>query len=399
MPYAREAFSLLGEPLVKDGRTLTADDVRDAEILAIRSTTKVNRDLLEGSRVRFVGTATIGTDHMDKAYMDGAGIKWCFAPGCNANSVSEYVTTALLRLATRHGFSLADRTIGVIGVGNVGRLVVQKAEALGMKVLRNDPPRERGEERQGDRETRRHGDDGKQRRGEKEKNWYSLDEVLKEADIITLHVPLTKTGTDATWHMADRNFFGRMKPGCIFFNCARGAVVNTADLLNAMDEGIVSHAVIDTWEGEPAFSTELLKRADIGTPHIAGHSFEGKVFGTVMVYQEACKFLGVEATWTPDNLLPPPVVPSVDVDCTGLRDEEALWKIASRVYDIEADDRRLRDGTFGDDKVRSAHFDRLRAKYPVRREFRFTRVTLANAQAELAEKVSMLGFQVDLKAR
>jgi len=382
MPYAREAFSLLGEPLVKDGRTLTAADVRDAEILAIRSTTKVDRALLEGSRVRFAGTATIGTDHMDIAYMESAGIKWCYAPGCNANSVSEYVTTALLCLATRHGFTLEGKTIGVIGVGNVGTLVVKKAQALGMRVLMNDPPRER-------LQTTDH------RPQTTEGRWSSLDEVVEKSDIITMHVPLTKAGQDKTYHMADANFFSRIKPGCIFLNCARGAVVNTSDLMRVMDKGIVSHAVIDTWEGEPGFNSELLQRVDIGTPHIAGHSFEGKVYGTVMVYKEACRFLGVEASWTPDSLLPPPVVPSVSVDCAGLKDEEVLWKIVSRVYDIEADDKRLREGGMKDGNARSAHFDQLRGKYSIRREFRFTRVTLRGARSELMKKVVDLGFRVD----
>jgi erythronate-4-phosphate dehydrogenase len=388
MPYVREVFSLLGQPLVKDGRIITGEDIRDAEIMAIRSTTKVSREMLEGSKVRFVGTATIGTDHMDKAYMDSVGIKWCYAPGCNANSVSEYFTTAILRLATRHNISLEGKTIGVIGVGNVGSLVVKKAAALGMRVLRNDPPRER-------EAAKRKAQSGKR----EEKHWASLDEVLKEADIITLHVPLTKTGQDATYQMAGRKFFEKMKPGCIFFNCARGGVVNTSELLAAMDHKIVSNAVIDTWEGEPVFRTDLLKRVDIGTPHIAGHSFEGKVYGTVMVYQAACKFLGVEATWTPDNLWPPPIVPEIEADATGLRDEEILWKIVSRVYDIEGDDKRLRDGSGEDDKERSAHFDRLRSKYPIRREFRFTKVSLGNARPELRKKVSELGFQIDLKPR
>ena len=377
MPFVKEAFSLLGEPLVKDGRTITGADVKDAEIMAIRSTTKVSREMLEGSKVRFVGTATIGTDHMDKAYMDGAGITWCYAPGCNANSVSEYFTTALLRLATRHNISLEGKTIGVIGVGNVGSLVVKKAKTLGMRVLRNDPPKERLE------------------KSTEENKWYSLDEVLREADVITLHVPLTKTGQDATYQMAGRSFFEKMKPGCVFFNCARGGVVNTNELLSAMDCKTVSHAVIDTWEGEPVFRTDLLKRVDVGTPHIAGHSFEGKVYGTVMVYQAACKFLGVKATWAPDNLWPEPIVPEITEDAAGLRDEEVLWRIVSRVYDIEADDRRLRDGSVEDDKTRSAHFDCLRSRYPVRREFRFTRVTLCNGRPELKQKVSELGFMID----
>jgi len=313
---------------------------------------------------------------MDKAYMDSVGIKWCYAPGCNANSVSEYFTAALLCLATRHDFTLEGKTIGVIGVGNVGSLVVKKAATLGMKVLKNDPPKEREEKRT----------------GEEARKWQKLDDVLREADIITLHVPLTKSGPDATHQMADKDFFAKMKPGCIFFNCARGGVVNTNELLAAMDRRKVEYAVIDTWEGEPVFRKDLLERVDIGTPHIAGHSFEGKVYGTVMVYEEVCKFLGIEATWTPDNFWPSPIVPEIEADAADLRDEEVLWRIVSKVYDIESDDKRFRGGNVDDDKARSAHFDRLRAKYPVRREFRFTRVTLRNANSDLKKKISELGF-------
>ncbi len=392
MPYAKEAFSTLGETLVKDGRKITADDVRDADILAIRSTTMANKALLKGSRVKFVGTATIGTDHMDTAWFDSAGIKWCYAAGCNANSVSEYLTSALLCLADRHNLTLKGRTIGVIGVGNVGGLVVKKAETLGMKVRKNDPPRQRSEVRGQRSEIRG------QREGEKE-GWTGLDELLPEADVVTLHVPLTKTGQDATFHMADEKFFAKMKPGCIFINCARGAVVETDVLLKAMDKGIVSHTVIDTWEGEPKYRQDLLDRVDLGTPHIAGHSFEGKVMGTVMVYEEVCRFLGVKPTWTIEGRWPPPLVPEVNVDATGKRDEKVLWEIVRSVYDIQADDRRMRDREHSTLDTRhptssalAAHFDRLRREYPMRREFRFTKVLPANASEELRRKVVNLGF-------
>lgn len=375
MPYAKEAFSTLGDILVKDGRKITAEDVRDAEILAIRSTTNANRALLEGSRVRFVGTATIGTDHMEIPWYEERGIKWCYAPGCNANSVSEYITAALLCLANRHGFSLAGKTVGVIGVGNVGRLVVKKAEALGMNVLANDPPKEDAPETANERK------------------WTSLDELLARADVVTFHVPLTKGGRYPTFHMADKALFGKIKHGAIFMNMARGAVLVTDELLNAMHNGVVSHAVIDTWEGEPAFRKDLLGKVDIGTPHIAGHSFEGKVNGTVMVYQEACRFLGVDAGWSPEGLLPAPIVPEVKVDAAGRSDEQALWEIVRKVYDIEADDRAMRQ--CGDDAIaRAAHFDKLRKNYPVRREFRFTRVSVMNASPSLSKKVSTLGFSV-----
>lgn len=373
MPYAMECFSTLGETVIREGRAISPADVRDAEILALRSTTKVNRDLLAGSRVRFVGTATIGYDHFDVPYLEQAGIRWCYAPGCNANSVSEYLTSALLCLAHRHRFPLAGKTVAVVGVGNVGRRVVKKAEALGLRVLQNDPPRR---DQTGDPAFR------------------PLDEILPEADIVTLHVPLTRGGPYPTWHMGDESFFRRLKSGCIFINSARGGAVVTDALLDAIRKGIVAHTVIDTWEGEPAYRRDLLGRVDIGTPHIAGHSFEGKVNGTVMVYEAACRFLGRAPTWKVDGLLPPPLVPRIAVDSRGLCDAEALWEVVRQVYNIEEDDLRLRSGSAESDELRAKQFDRLRKDYPVRREFPYTEVAAQNASLELRQAIARLGFRI-----
>lgn len=372
MPLAREAFQTLGSVVAKDGRTIAPADVADADILAVRSTTKVNAALLDGSRIRFVGSAVIGTDHLDIPYLARRGIRWCGAAGCNAESVAEYVTAALLCLAARHKFTLAGRTIGVVGVGNVGRLVVGKARALGLRVLQNDPPRERAE-----------GGD-----------FVSLDRVLAESDILTLHVPLTRSGPDATFGMAGRDFFARLKPGAIYINAARGGVNATDALLDAMDRGIVAHAVIDCWEGEPTYRLDLLRRADLATPHIAGHSYEGKVMGTVMVYREACRFLGMEPAWSHEPLMPPPPMPEVTLDMSGGPAESALHGIVKKVYAIEEDDRRLRSGAAQDDSTRAAHFDALRGNYPMRREFRFTRVDVKNATADVVRTAAALGFSV-----
>jgi erythronate-4-phosphate dehydrogenase len=375
MPFAMEAFSTLGETRILEGRLIKAVDVRDTEILALRSTTKVTRELLDGSKVRFVGTATIGTDHLDISYFDQAGISWCFAPGCNANSVSEYVTASLLYLACKHGITLAGKTLGVIGVGNVGSKVVQKAHALGMRVLLNDPPRERthaGNE-----------------------TFVSLNQVLAEADIITCHVPLTKTGPDKTVHLADASFFANAKPGLIFLNAARGPVVDSNALLQALDSGRVSHAVLDTWEGEPDYRMDLLARVDIATPHIAGHSFEGKVMGTVMVYQAVCKHLGVPATWSHEPLMPVPIVPEVVVDVAGKGDQTVLREVVRQVYDLEGDDRRFRASAVMDEKTRMRNFDALRSDYPERREFRYTTVKLNGGSRNLALTLGHLGFKVE----
>jgi erythronate-4-phosphate dehydrogenase len=371
MPYALEAFSTLGDAVILEGRHIRKADVKEARILALRSTTKVDRELLEGSNVGFVGTATIGTDHLDIPYMEQAGIRWCFAPGCNANSVSEYITAALLVLAGRGGYRLEGLTLGVVGVGNVGSRVVKKAEALGMRVLKNDPPLQR-----------RTGDPA----------FVSLDRIRDEADIVTFHVPLTKTGPDATVHLAGEAFFGGLKKPIVLLNAARGPVVDPQALVRALDAGRVKQVVLDTWEGEPAFSRSLLDRVDIGSPHIAGHSFEGKVAGTMMVYAAACEWLGVAPSFSPEALLPPALVPELMVKAAGRADEDVLREIVKPVYDIEADHARMR-AIDAAEAARGKEFDRQRKDYPMRREFRYTRVTAAGASPALLAKLKGLGFK------
>lgn len=384
MPFAAEAFGMLGETTILEGRGIVAGQVRDADILALRSTTKVNRALLEGSRVRFVGTATIGTDHLDIEYLEQAGIRWCYAPGCNANSVSEYVTSALLCIGQRHGLRLAGRTMGIIGVGNVGSCVARKARALGMKVVLNDPPRERAEA----------GGLCPVAEGLEPGPFTGLDRVLRESDIVTVHVPLTKTGPDKTLHMADAGFFGQLREGCVFVNAARGGIVKTDALMAAVRSGKVGHVVLDTWEGEPAYRTDLVPVADIATPHIAGHSLEGRVMGTVMVYREACRFLGVEPGWSHESLMPLPLVPEVRVDARGRDEEAVLWEVVARVYDVRMDDRRFRQTAGLPDAERAKDFDRQRKEYPERREFRYTTVRVANGTARVSQTLRDLGFQV-----
>jgi len=221
-----------------------------------------------------------------------------------------------------------------------------------------------------------------------------LDRVLAESDIVSLHVPLTEAGPDATYHMADARFFERLNRGAIFLNCARGGATDTDALLSAMQRGLVRHAVIDTWEHEPDCRADLLARCDITTPHIAGHSFDGRVMGTVMVYREACRFLGVTPAWTPEPFLPAPPVPEIAMDVAGMTDERSLREIVRRVYDIEGDDRRMRAACAGDVAARVGNFDVLRREYPMRREFRFTRLTLSHASPALLTCVRALGFQI-----
>ncbi len=376
MPFAKEVFSSLGNVRLIDGPAITADDVRHADILAVRSTTRIDRNLLEGSRVKFVGTATIGTDHMDIDYLEQSGIRWCYSPGCNANSVSEYLASALLSLAANKNLDLPGRTIGIVGVGNVGSLVYEKARALGLNILCNDPPRIEKE-------------------GSPGAEFVPLDALLSESDIVTLHVPLTRSGRHATIKMADEGFFSRIKPEATFINAARGGIMDTAALVRALDSGKISRCIIDTWQNEPLYDTALLDRIDIGTPHIAGHSLEGKVEGTVIVYREACRFLNVTPEYDTDSLLPPPETGRIVLNDSGDTEPEILWDAVKNVYDITDDDKSLRDGPR--DEKRGDYFRLLRKNYRNRREFRWTEVDAPRVQPQIRDKLHKLGFKAPVK--
>ena len=255
MPFAAEAFSNLGEVRLVPGRDMKAETLRGADILAVRSVTRVDRALLDDSGVRFVGTATIGMDHVDRDWLAGRGIGFSSAPGCNAVSVAEYVTAALFVLRERLGFSLRGKKLGIVGVGNVGSRVSQRAEALGLEVIWNDPPlaASTGDSR------------------------YRPLEEIYDCDIITFHVPLDKSGPYSyliiCWM---RTFLGRLKPGAIVFNTSRGAVADNVALEAALDSGRLAAAVLDVWEGEPSVRLSLLEKAALGTPHIAGTHMTGK---------------------------------------------------------------------------------------------------------------------------
>ena len=372
MLFGQEAFRTLGDVLVIPDYEISNGALKDADALIVRSKTKITDQLLEGTPVGFVGTATAGYDHMDTEYLRYADIAWCAAPGCNANSVSEYVVAAMLCLGQRHHFELAKKSLGVIGVGQVGSRVAKKAEALGMKVLRNDPPLA----------ISAGGPD-----------FVSLEDILREADILTLHVPLTRAGQFPTFHMADCRFFSHMKPGAIFINAARGEAVESDSLSFALEKGFVGHAVLDVWEGEPLIPRKLLEKIDLGTSHIAGWSFEGRLNGTLQVYREACHFFETEPTWVPEeNELPPPQTPKLEVDAQGKTDENILWEIVRAGYDIEADDRALRASLVREESARATHFDTLRRTYPDRREFAALKVRLVHGSPALEQKIASLGF-------
>jgi len=366
-----EALSHAGKTVIIPDREITRNDLLDADALIVRSKTQINRELLHDTPVKFVGTATAGTDHIDAVYLEQRGIYWCGSPGCNANSVSEYLVAALLTLGRRHGFDLAGKTIGVIGCGNVGSRVVEKCEALGMSVLRNDPPLAAVST---------------------DPDFQPLETVLAESDIVTLHVPLVKNGPWPTARMADYCFFEQLKPGALFINAARGSVCDYDALLDAQAAGAVSRMVLDVWSPEPAFRTDVLKMADLASPHIAGHSYEGKLNGTIACYNELCNFFEIQKIWDIAASLPEPEVPTLGINCAGRDDEEVLHEIISKIYDSETDDRLIREAAVPDEIDRARNFDALRKNYRIRREFSNTVVDLKNASESQQRKVKAMGF-------
>jgi erythronate-4-phosphate dehydrogenase len=371
LALGREIFSTLGEVTVVPERDITAEVVRDADALIVRSKVRVNRELLEGSRVSFVGTATAGTDHFDVPWLEEHGLAWTSAPGSNARSVAEYVVAALLRLAVRHPVSLEGKRLAIVGVGNVGRRLADLAPALGLEVLLNDPPRAAVESDPALR---------------------SLEEILPQADIVSLHVPLTLEGPYATRHLVDCRFLSLLKPGCLFVNASRGEVVDEDSLLLALRQGWVSRSVLDVFEREPRLRCEVAIQADLISPHIAGYSYEGRVNGTHLCYEAACRFFEREATWraSPADC---PSCPAIQLDARGRRVEEVLDAVVRVAYDIEADDAALRSGLVEDDVERGRHFQKLRAQYPNRYEFGAWPVAVRGADDVVRERLRALGFQ------
>jgi erythronate-4-phosphate dehydrogenase len=330
IPYIRETICQLADEVVfLSGAAITADDVRDADVLVVRTRTRCNQQLLEGSKVQLVVTATIGYDHIDTQWLDKAGIRWTNCPGCNSGSVAQYVESALLLLEQQKGLSLRQSTIGIVGCGHVGSKVKAVAERLGMRVLVCDPPLQKANSQK-----------------LTANSYVSLDEIERRCDIITFHVPLTREGQYVTWHLADEDFFRRLSRVPYIINTSRGEVVDNQALLKALEEGRVRDAVIDVWENEPHPDAALLEKVFIGTPHIAGYSADGKVNADNMVIDAICQQFGLPHP----GPIAPPTLPD-DFHYTGSPLD---------LYNPMDDSQKL--------KAASSLFEQLRNNYPLRRE-------------------------------
>ena len=363
IPFVGECFSSLGEVALVSGREMTPSLVAGADVLLVRSVTPLGADLLAGSRVCFVGTATIGLDHVDIEYLSRNNIGFASAPGSNANSAAEYVVAALLEIGQRHNISLEGQSIGIVGAGNVGGRVAKKTGALGMRVCLNDPPLHR---QSGDPK-------------------YLPIEGLFDCDFITLHTPLTLEGIDKTFHLANERFFESLKAGCVFINTSRGGVVDSSALKAVIGAGKLKATVLDVWEDEPNIDTELLEMVDIGTPHIAGYSLDGKVAGMIMIYKAVCQHFGLEAKWGPEDFLPESAIGELRVDLNSADEQRVILGAVRRAYDISRDYRKLRGILEVDAEKRGEFFDSLRNNYPVRREFQNTQIMLATENTESRE--------------
>ncbi len=371
IPFVAECFSSIGDVTVVGGRQIAPAVVADADILLVRSITPVGADLLAGSNVRFVATATIGVDHIDADYLQKQGIGFASAPGSNANSAAEYVIAALLEI----GQNLEGKSIGIIGVGNVGSKVASKCAALGMNVHLNDPPLQR---QTGDSKYR------------------PLDE-LYTCDFITCHTPLTFDGQDKTYHLADERFFASLKPGCVFVNASRGGVVDTGALKVALRSERLAAVVLDVWEGEPDIDTELLQMVDLGTPHIAGYSLDGKIAGMIMIYDAACQHFSLDPAYAIEDFLPAPAVPRLTLDPGAESEHQALLDAVRGVYAIARDDAALRGILESPAAERGKLFDGLRKNYPIRREFHNTAVIVEDRDSSIASKLGGIGFSVEVE--
>ena len=346
--YGKEAFSHFGEVITKAGREITNSDLLDKDLLIVRSVTKVDENLLKNTPIKFVGTTTIGKDHIDEEYLKLNKIEFDFAEGCNSNAVNEYVFSIISRFIKTNKKPLNDYSIGIVGHGNIGSKVAKVAKSLGMKVLISDPP--------------------KFRNGVIPKS-SSLSEILK-CDIVTFHVPLNKGGIDNTFHLLSEKNIIELDTQ-LLINCSRGPVVSNKFLLEYSKINNLFIA-LDVWEPEPDINIDLLDMVKIGTAHIAGYSFEGKVNGTEMIYKSACKFFNKHVTWKP-------IWPSIQNNIIKLdknmTNEECLINIFNHVYDVEKDSNLLKEIIGKSEKNRVGYFDHLRKNYCYRRELKNYSIT------------------------
>ena len=376
IPYAEAAFGGIGRVTLLPGQQIDSHAVAGADALLVRSVTRVNADLLRGSSVRFVGSATIGTDHVDRDYLEECGIVFAHAPGSNAQSVVEYVCAALLAVYREGDRALRDRTVGVVGCGHIGGRLAARLPALGVRVLRCDPPLAEAAEAEG----RAH-------------DFVSMQTVLAESDVVTMHTPLARSGPHATFHLIGLDELAVMQPDALLVNASRGAVVDNAALREALEADAIGGAVLDVWENEPTPDEALLRRTEIATPHIAGYSFDGKVRGTAMLYDALTAWLDAPTAWDANTVLAADGPIPLRAPASGLSETAWLDTLARQAYDLRADDARMRAWLDQPADERGAYFHHLRKTYPKRRAWEHYTIAASEVPAAYRTAVAEgLGF-------
>ncbi len=375
IPYAEEFFSDLGQITRFPGRELTAEQLADVDVLLVRSITKVNEDLLsKADKLKFVGTATIGEDHIDKKLLAEKGISFSSAPGCNAVSVAEFVISALYVLTEKYGFQLSDKTVGIVGVGNIGKALKAKLEALDINLLLCDPPRQDAESND---------------------EFVDLDYLLANSDVVTFHTPKTKTGKHPSFHLLNQDNLTLLKEDVVLVNASRGEVIDNQALLNEVQRREQQNEqaiklVLDVWENEPNPLPELIEYCDLATAHIAGYSLEGKSRGTEMLYQRVCELFSLPKDKNLSTLLPQHNIQHLMLNSLP-SDESEIKALTHLIYDIRRDDALFRG------LLKEKGFDWLRKNYPVRREWRSVKLQLVqqpNCSDQKALKYLQLGFDI-----
>ncbi len=369
IPCVADAFQDLGEVTLMPGREIRREHLDDCQCLVIRTVTRVDASLLDNTRVEFVATATIGTDHIDLDYLAKSGIGCSNAAGCNAEAASEYVISGLFALAQRKGFDPFQLKAGIVGFGNVGSRLYQKLDSLGIECLACDPPL--------------------QESGTTRRNFVNLDTILKECNFISLHVPLTSVGRHPTFHLLDTERLQRLADGCLLVNAARGEVVDNQALLNVLKQRDDLLVCLDTWENEPNLLRELLLRVDLATPHIAGYSVEGRLRGTQMVLDAVSEYFKLSSRWHMTQQLPPDRKLNIQASDSNA----SAWQdLFCQHFDIWRDHEALTAGSHLDEASFARHFDALRRVYPDRLEYE--RFIVQQQDSGLpAELIQQLGFQ------
>ena len=371
MPYGSDFFSALGEVITFSGRNLSAEEIKDADILLVRSITKVNATLLDlNKNIKFVGTATIGTDHIDLDYLKQRNIGFSSSPGCNKVSVAEFVLSALLVLAEKQQFNLVNKSVAIVGAGNTGSAVYKVLTGLGVSCKLYDPPLEvAGDQRQ----------------------FCTFSDVL-DADIISLHVPKVESGYYKTVHMFNREILAKLNSKQILVNACRGEVVDNQALLTLARDNKAPSLVLDVWENEPHIEKALLPYVALATPHIAGYSMDGRVRGTEMLYHALSEYLNVKPVLTSKALMVKAAISEISVD-TPLT-MAVLKSLVHVIYDVRRDDALFRAKVNNDNG-----FDQMRKNYPERREFSTVTINLSDSKHTTSNIIDLekIGFSVNNK--